>query len=512
MLALALAFVAIATPFLRFTCDNSYITFRYANNAAHGLGLVFNPGERVEGYSNPLWLGLLYLGARAGLEVVGLSKVLGLAAGIGCLLFAVGIVQRLALREKQFAPWVAALLATNAGLVYYAVSGMETVLYACLLTGIAYFLLTPSARSWWGAAGLATAAALTRPEGIAVLLVVFGWRLVRWQNSHPAERQAALLSLPAVLALIGGFFLWRHAYFGDWLPNTYYAKPPGVFGSVALAYLREYLTFNGVLLWLAAVIGAVWWAIRNRPAPADLPARPVDGLGAMLLMALVQVALLLHAGGDWMGLYRFLVPLTPMLLALGYAGLLTVVGRWSLAFALVLAAINVPQLIQVHRNLQDGVYPYNVMAGISQERAGRWLKAHFPPDTVLSCKRIGGISYYSGMRMVDHLGLVDRKIALLRHRFPERGEAEFAAMAQEVFSRKPDLILLCPMWRWPQVPPDKIPAGLPGRLRDADKPLFDGMREHGYRFLVRLPQGSEGEVAIYRRADVPPPPLTGLPQ
>jgi hypothetical protein len=31
----------------RCTWDDSYIIFRYAQNLANGLGLVFNPGQRV---------------------------------------------------------------------------------------------------------------------------------------------------------------------------------------------------------------------------------------------------------------------------------------------------------------------------------------------------------------------------------------------------------------------------------------------------------------------------------
>src|SRR4029450_2282074 len=55
--------------FYRFLCDDAFISFRYAHNLASGQGLVFNPGfERVEGYSNFLWVVVLAafdaLGAR----------------------------------------------------------------------------------------------------------------------------------------------------------------------------------------------------------------------------------------------------------------------------------------------------------------------------------------------------------------------------------------------------------------------------------------------------------------
>ena len=36
--------------------DDAFISFRYARNLLEGHGLVFNPGERVEGYTNFLWV------------------------------------------------------------------------------------------------------------------------------------------------------------------------------------------------------------------------------------------------------------------------------------------------------------------------------------------------------------------------------------------------------------------------------------------------------------------------
>src|SRR5438046_1501989 len=41
--------------YLHVMYDDAFITYRYAENLARGLGLVYNPGERVEGYSNFLW-------------------------------------------------------------------------------------------------------------------------------------------------------------------------------------------------------------------------------------------------------------------------------------------------------------------------------------------------------------------------------------------------------------------------------------------------------------------------
>ena len=55
---------------LAWVCDDSFISFRYALNLIEGSGLVYNPGERVEGYSNLLWTLLVALWMRLGADPV----------------------------------------------------------------------------------------------------------------------------------------------------------------------------------------------------------------------------------------------------------------------------------------------------------------------------------------------------------------------------------------------------------------------------------------------------------
>src|ERR1700733_14661069 len=66
-----------------FTIDDAYISFRYARNLAHGLGLVYNAGEHIEGYTNFFWTVLLAVGVKVGLDPVLLAKVLGGIAACG---------------------------------------------------------------------------------------------------------------------------------------------------------------------------------------------------------------------------------------------------------------------------------------------------------------------------------------------------------------------------------------------------------------------------------------------
>ena len=77
LLALASA-LALASSWGYCLQDDAFISFRYGRNLVDGHGLVFNPGEAVEGYTNPSWTVL-----SAGLIALGLSPELPIiAAGV----------------------------------------------------------------------------------------------------------------------------------------------------------------------------------------------------------------------------------------------------------------------------------------------------------------------------------------------------------------------------------------------------------------------------------------------
>ena len=68
-----LALLAWLTSVAWFLTDDAFISFRYVRNLLEGHGLVFNPGEYVEGYTNFLWI----------LELVALWGPLRPAPGAG---------------------------------------------------------------------------------------------------------------------------------------------------------------------------------------------------------------------------------------------------------------------------------------------------------------------------------------------------------------------------------------------------------------------------------------------
>ena len=87
----------------RFVQDDAYISFRYADNLVHGLGLVWNPGERVEGYTNFLWVLIIATGLKLGLS----APVV--AVTVGLLLFPLGLflLYQISLRVLEGRRWPA---------------------------------------------------------------------------------------------------------------------------------------------------------------------------------------------------------------------------------------------------------------------------------------------------------------------------------------------------------------------------------------------------------------------
>ena len=256
-----------------FLTDDAFISFRYARNLIEGHGLVFNPGERVEGYSNFLWtLELAALWAVFGLRPEHAAPWLSVACTAGTLAalwwhaaHAPGLPRR------TLTAWTAtALLCTSATFaVWTSGGGLETRQFTFLVTlAFALAACRPDRERALLAASLALAAAcLTRPEGPLFAFAAVGWLLVqrridagRWR---PAVRSALVLAGPCA-AIAAAHYLWRYGYYGEWLPNTYYAKYVRPWYEMGWRYLASGALETGLYLWLPLAGGAAVAAWRRR--------------------------------------------------------------------------------------------------------------------------------------------------------------------------------------------------------------------------------------------------------
>ncbi len=174
-----LAWVAHVAWFL---CEDAFISFRYARNLLEGHGLVFNPGEYVEGYSNFLWtLELALLWALFDLRPEYVAPWLSVActtATIATMLWWVVRTPSL-LHNRTLVAWMALGLVCSSATfaVWTSGGGLETRQFTFfILLGVVSLALYRHSR--WGLLTTAlslTAAAYTRPEGPLVAACCFAW-------------------------------------------------------------------------------------------------------------------------------------------------------------------------------------------------------------------------------------------------------------------------------------------------------------------------------------------------
>ena len=109
-----------------FLGDDAFISFRYARHLFAGHGLTWNPGERVEGYTNFLWVVLLAGGLGLGIDPETLSRALGIASGAAVLVLAGWFAKRRFGAPTMLAFLPPALLASNRSFAAWSTGGLET--------------------------------------------------------------------------------------------------------------------------------------------------------------------------------------------------------------------------------------------------------------------------------------------------------------------------------------------------------------------------------------------------
>jgi hypothetical protein len=302
---------------LRWTCDDAYISFRYAQNFAEGKGLVFNldPNEApVEGYTNFAWTMWLALGVALGCSDRALehwSIAWGIVAHAGTVLLLAMMAARAA-GGRILVPIAACAYAAIHHAASLAPAGLETALFTLLgLAMLRYMLALRCAREAWLLGFLGVLTAMTRPDG--ALFVASAGCFVAWDSwRRRAPRLLLGYLLPFALVFVP-YLLWRHAYYGYWVPNTFFAKSGGD-ANLALGwrYVADCLWCYWPLL-LAFAPLVVFLVRRPDPLSAISPflgRRPWLAIAAIVLPYLLFV---IWVGGDFM-FARFLVPVLPPLL------------------------------------------------------------------------------------------------------------------------------------------------------------------------------------------------------
>ena len=474
-------------------CDDAFISFRYALHLAEGDGLVYNAGERVEGYTNFAWTILVALGDWCGLDPLDTTTTLGLLAFAGTLWLlahASRSMQPAGGRRGWWLPLAALGMASTFHARIFATSGLETSLFTLLATATLVFAAEARTPWAWGrVAILGVLCSFTRPDGLLFLgsaaAAVFLLDIRRRRYDHTR------VFTVTTATLLGPYLIWKLAYYGALLPNTFHAKSAGMaYWEQGWRYLFSFFSHYPTLaLTLLAIPTTSSLAARSgefaRPSM-----RQALLWGVPPLLFLIYVA---RVGGDFM-FARFCVPVVPLLL-LNLEALLVhlrVAQRLlpALAVAVFLLQVSTPipepaALEAIRISDEWGEYP--PQAHIEAEHTGQQLRALFGPlpVRVVIYGYQAMLAYYARFPYVVEgtSGLTEPAIA--RQRLQHRGRPGHEKKASPEYLRSRGVHFLFD-FRLP-LPPggftevDFGPVG--GRIITYDRTLMAELATRGVRFL-----------------------------
>lgn len=375
-----------------FIADDAFITFRYAENIAAGYGFVYNVGEKVMGTSTPLFTLILSLFAPLSIPLPAAALLVSLlSSGLTAT-----IIYRFAqqLRFSHFAviPAVCYILWPRS--LPADTSGMETAFFTLLIIATFYY---QNRQLRLYAVGMATLAAVTRPEGAGLLVLIMAANIIR----DRANWRSYLL-VPMVL--IVPWLAFTFFYFGSPLPHAVVAKT-ALYSQFGIEPLWErvrlvtgFHKYYGYPL-LAGALAGGWW-LRKKQNYGGLEIIWMLGMAVFFILSPTRI------------FFWYIVPVYPVYLIfitasfqffsdrlkLTASGLKTTSPLITFFLIIVLTASNYYPVINHRRTLQtlENVH----------RRIGDYLYAHTDPDDIIAAEDIGYMGYYSKRRILDRDGLI----------------------------------------------------------------------------------------------------------
>ncbi len=470
--------------------DDAYISHRYAENLAEGRGLVYNEGERVEGGTTFFFIALLAL---FGLPGIPRLDIVAVVLGLIATALLVMLVWRF-MKSKRAGPaalpekFILIYLCAGVTALVWSWSGMETPILALIVFAAfaGHLREIEGKRLPVFSAVLTALAGMTHPEAILIATVLG----MSWLIPFNKKRLAlGILYGAIVVALFGGYWLWRWRYFGHLMPNTFYAKAAG--GGLAMAksglvYVRVGL-FSAVLpmalaafahsgfgargklffagmgfmlfiiifqnLALFACLAAlIWWISKHKAEVKEQP-RWVWLFSCYTFIHLIAV---IKVGGDFYPFHRFIWPILPL-------SLLVIWKFWrdALDKAAKKASdeptkrpeISIAKIALIIMAINLWSYAYTFQGFIHSELqrvvrnfadVGRTLRKDMPAGATVATLPIGALGYFSKLRIHDMMGLVDEHIAHI-DMDPTRGIIGHSKFDHAyTFSLRPEAVIVLP--------------------------------------------------------------------
>ncbi len=425
------------TLYTKHVWEDFFITFRHSQNLCEGNGLVYNPGERVHGFTSPLGVLLpafcyVAIGSQSYLPALWMFRVLSIAAFCGGGLLVLKCLRRAGLTNPFLLAAFTILYAFESKAVAFSVNGMETG-FMLLFMGWGIYLLRRDHPAAWLARGVCWAGLMwTRPDGFVPIAALALADLV----FVPERRRQTLVSLGKSAALAAGLYLpwvlWAWSYYGSPVPNTALAKSTHLAGRTELGPLLEMLYVNYPVR-AATVFGPIYYpSAWYRPAWVGkacyclgilcsvywlFPVR--DRLGRMASLGFMTMCIYFSSMMLVFPWYTPPATLLGLVVLVCAGGSLATVPAWAgwpgrllsaggLGFVCVETVIVFALTASLMRIQEKDIEMGN------RVQIGLWLKGHVRPHETVFLEPSGYIGYFSGATIVDPGLLTPRAVRLIR--------------------------------------------------------------------------------------------------
>ncbi len=421
--------------------DDAFISFRYAKNLVEGHGLVYNPGERVEGYSNFLWVMLMAAGDSLGVQPERFAIILSAPIYLACLILSYLIAVHV-LKNRNLGFLTMILVGTNWSVSSFVTSGLETPLQLLIFLITAYIITQGIENGWNIRRSTALSlvlniALLTRPDSIVLVAVGLFFYFISYRDLRLTNLIA--IAAPFIL-LTAPYLIWKLGYYGSILPNPYHAKVHGLSGIVYGLFYVYLFSLCYLLLPYFVLIIFHWKKLL----------KPRTSIGYILACVTVWTIYVAAVGGDFME-FRFFVPVIPLLMIVIMYTIHTFVSgkrlRYGLILVLLLGTLNNSLAFG---KLIGGWGVQNVdtlsrpLIGTGKEwiRIGKTLGELFGgTDVTIALGMAGAIPYYSGLKTVDMMGMNDAEIPRIGRELSIMAGHRIIAPLSYIMQREVNLVL-----------------------------------------------------------------------
>jgi len=486
--------VILQLGFFEVIFDDPYITYRYAQNAAMGNGLTWNPGEHVEGYSNFLFLLMLLPFAFLKVNLFYVSKIIGIICNTGSIFICYLISKKYFVRSPFIIKLIAPLfLASSIFFSFWGVGGLETSLFGFLIVLCVY--LTMGFDKHKNNIKLSVVLFLlfiTRPEGFIFFAVAIIWLYIlepflieKNGLNDTLEKGTKYSWIVFYLVLTVGFLTWRCLYYGAILPNSVTAKMGGglqrimIGGEYALNFLK-----SNIITFLIIIASFIFFY--KKKAMGYLTAT----------YFFIYTAFIIYSGGDWMPGFRFFAHIFPII-GLLLQDSVDIINnkiegnkktRGIVITLIIMLMLSVNVFIQYKYLEKECPWIKKfVFKGFTEQRGeydlvADYIKSSAKNNDLIAIQEAGKIPYLCmNLRFIDIVGLNDKTIAAqtkgVLH--SDNGSADY------VISRKPDFMAL-----WIYVTPE---GELKWAMPAVTNILQNSITETNYDLVNKIPSPNPGE-------------------